>query len=400
MNPERIRQDFPIFSQGEPLFYFDNAATTHKPKVVIQAVSDFYTYQNATVRRGIYPLAARATQAFEHVREQVRTFIGAGSSSEIIFTKGTTDGINLIAHTFLENRLHPGDEVVIAASEHHANLLPWQQICLRKNALLQVIPMNERGELQLEKLPNLLNKRTKLLAIAHISNSLGTIHPIDVIIEMAHRKGIPVVVDAAQSVAHYPIDVRAWDCDFLVFSGHKMFAPTGIGVLYGKSEYLKQMPPYQVGGEMIQSVTLEAALFAEAPTRFEAGTPNVEGVIGLGAAIQYINHIGKATIIPHLQHLTDDATEKLLKVNGLKIIGTAPKKTAILSFTLKNIHPHDAATFLGESGIAVRAGHHCSQPVMAFFNIPGTVRASFSIYNSTEEIDYFADSIQDMLHFF
>lgn len=400
MNPVQIRQDFPLLAQNEALVYLDNAATTHKPQSVIQAVSNFYTFQNATVRRGIYSLAAEATFTYEQVRAQVRDFIGANQSAEIIFTKSTTEGINLVATSFAENRLNAGDEILIAISEHHANLIPWQQVCFRKKARLLVIPMNERGELEIEKLPTLLSKRTKLLAIAHISNSLGTIHPIETVIEMAHHQGVPVLVDAAQSVTHYPMDVKAWDCDFLVFSGHKMFAPTGIGILYGKSEHLQQMPPYQFGGEMIHSVTLEETIFAAAPAKFEAGTPNVEGAIGLGAAIKYIDNIGKPQIIRHLHDLRLYATDKLLAINGLQIIGTAPEKTAILSFILENIHPHDAATFLSEAGIAVRAGHHCTQLVMAFFNIPGTIRASFTIYNTPAEVDYLTDTLRTMQRFF
>lgn len=403
LNTELIRQDFPIFSyhhQGKPLIYLDNAATTQKPQAVIQAVHDFYTQQNATVRRSIYPLAAAATRAYEGVREQVKQFIGAASSQEIIFTKGTTEGINLVATAFAESRLNPGDEILISAMEHHANLIPWQQLCLRKSAKLQVIPMNVRGELILEKLPELLSHRTKLLAITHISNSLGTINPIREIIELAHAQGVPVLVDGAQSVAHYPLNMNELDCDFFVFSGHKMFAPTGIGVLYAKGEYLEQMQPYQFGGEMIRSVTFEETLFAKVPAKFEAGTPNVEGAIGLGAAIDYINQIGKANIGGHLHDLLSYATEQLSAIEALTIIGTAQQKTTILSFTLEGIHPHDAATFLGEAGIAVRAGHHCTQPVMAFFNIPGTLRASFTIYNTREEIDQLAETIRAAKRFF
>lgn len=389
-----------MFAQSEPIVYLDNAATTQKPQQVIQAISDFYSFHNATVRRGIYPLAAQATRAYERVREQVRDFIGAKSSSEIIFTRNTTDGINLVASAFAEKLLNAGDEILITASEHHSNLVPWQQICFRKNAKLRVLPMNERGELQLENLPALLTNRTKLLAIAHISNTLGTIHPIQSIIQKAHQQGIPVLIDGAQSVAHYPIDVTALDCDFFVFSGHKMFAPTGVGVLYGKAEHLEKMLPYQFGGEMIRSVTFEETLFAEAPTKFEAGTPNVEGAIGLGAAINYINNIGKTQIVNYLNELLQYTTEKLSAINGLKIIGNALEKTAIISFILEGIHPHDAATFLGEAGIAVRAGHHCTQPIMQFFNIPGTIRASFTIYNTKAEIDYLVENVQIMQHFF
>ncbi len=403
LNPNSIRQDFPIFSHlhhGKPLIYLDNAATAQKPQVVIQAVYDFYMQQNATVRRSMYPLAAEATRAYEGVREQVRAFIGAQDSQEIIFTKGTTEGINLVATAFAESRLHPGDEILISAMEHHANLIPWQQLCLKKNAKLQVIPMNERSELVLERLPELLSHRTKMLAITHISNSLGTINPIREIIALAHAHGVPVLVDGAQSVAHYPIDVVALGCDFFVFSGHKMFAPTGIGVLYAKAEHLEQMQPYQFGGEMIRSVTFEKTLFAHVPAKFEAGTPNVEGAIGLGAAIHYINQIGKTNISAHLSKLWEYATEQLSAIEGLTIVGTAQQKTAILSFILAEIHPHDAATFLGEAGIAVRAGHHCNQPVMDFLGIPGTLRASFTIYNTPQEIDQLVATIRAAKRFF
>ncbi len=400
MNANHIRQDFPIFLQNEPLIYLDNAATTQKPFPVIQAVNEFYTYQNATVRRGIYPLAAQATRTYEQVREQIRDFIGANSNEEIIFTRSTTDGINLVATAFAESRLHAGDEILIGASEHHANLIPWQQLCFRKKSNLKIIPINEKGELQVEKLSELLTARTKLLAISHISNSLGTIHAIQHIIEKAHKKGVPVLVDGAQSIAHYPINVAEFNCDFFVFSGHKMFAPSGIGILYAKAEHLANMQPYQFGGEMIRSVTFEETIFAEAPAKFEAGTPNVEGAIGLGAAINYIKSIGKEKIVNHLQNLLAYANEKLLAINGLKIIGTAAQKTAIISFTLENIHPHDAATFFGEAGIAVRAGHHCTQPVMHFFQIPGTIRASFTIYNTKDEIDQLAEAVKAAQRFF
>lgn len=403
LNPISIRQDFPIFAhlyQGKSLIYLDNAATTQKPQAVIQAVHDFYTSKNATVRRSIYPLAAEATRAYEGVREQARQFIAAASSQEIIFTKGTTEGINLVATAFAESRLNPGDEILISAMEHHSNLIPWQQLCLRKGAKVQVIPMNTRGELILEKLPELLSHRTKMLAITHISNSLGTINPIREIIELAHARGVPVLVDGAQSVAHYPLNMSELGCDFFVFSGHKMFAPTGIGVLYANAKHLEQMQPYQFGGEMIRSVTFEETLFAKAPAKFEAGTPNVEGAIGLGAAIHYINQIGKANIGRYLNDLLGYATEQLSAIEGLTIIGTAQQKTAILSFTLEGIHPHDAATFLGESGIALRAGHHCTQPVMAFLGIPGTLRVSFTIYNTIEEIDQLAETIRAAKRFF
>lgn len=394
-----IRQDFPIFS-GLRLVYLDNAATTQKPASVIQAVHDFYTTKNATVRRSVYPLAASATQAYEQVRAGVQHFIGAASPHEIIFTSGVTEGINLVAQSFLAPRLKPGDEVLISMMEHHANLVPWQQLCQQYGAHLRVIPINEQGELRMDLLPELLNARTRMLAIAQVSNSLGTINPIAAIVQSARRYKIPVLVDAAQSIAHYPLDVQALDCDFLVFSGHKMFAPSGVGILYGKEAHLAQMPPWQTGGEMIQSVTLETALFAKPPARFEAGTPNIEGAIGLGAAINYLNALDQKAVAAHLEALRAYATERLLAIAGVHIIGTAAQKTAIVSFTIAGIHPHDAATFFGEAGIALRAGHHCTQPVMDFFQIPGTLRASFTIYNTIEEIDYLIETIGAARRFF
>ncbi|HMO40796.1 MAG TPA: SufS family cysteine desulfurase [Saprospiraceae bacterium] len=394
-----IRQDFPIFS-GQQLVYLDNAATTQKPASVIRAVHDFYTAKNATVRRSVYPLAASATQAYEQVRTEVQHFIGAVSPREIIFTSGVTEGINLVAQSFLAPRLKPGDEVLVSMMEHHANLIPWQQLCRQCGAHLRVIPINEQGELRMDLLPELLNARTRMLAIAQVSNSLGTINPIAAIVQLARRYKVPVLVDAAQSVAHYPLDVQALDCDFLVFSGHKMFAPSGVGILYGKAAHLAQMPPWQTGGEMIQSVTLETARFAEPPARFEAGTPNVEGAIGLGAAINYLNALDRKAVAAHLEALRLHATERLLAIAGIRIIGTAAQKTAIVSFTMAGIHPHDAATFLGEAGIALRAGHHCTQPLMDFFQIPGTLRASFTIYNTIEEIDYLIETIGAARRFF
>ncbi len=401
LHTDRIRRDFPMFSEEHQSgIYLDNAATTHKPLAVIEAVSRFYRRQNATVRRGVYPLAAQATRAHEQVREQVRQFIGAAKASEIVFTAGTTDGINLVANSFAAPRLQSGDEVLISAMEHHANLIPWQQICQQTGAKLTVIPINQQGELELAMLPRLLNNRTKLLAVTHISNSLGTINPIKAITQRAHEHGIPVLVDGAQSAAHHPIDVVDLDCDFFVFSGHKMFAPSGIGVLYAKAAHLEKMPPYRFGGEAIRSVTFAATTFAPAPTKFEPGTPNVEGTIGLGAAMGYINAIGKKNIQTHLREMLAYATEQLSAIDGLRIIGTAEAKSAILSFTLADIHPHDAATYLGEAGIAVRAGHHCTQPVMQFFGIPGTLRASFSIYNTKAEIDHLAETIRAAKRFF
>lgn len=403
LDVDLIRVDFPIFAQpisGKPLIYMDNAATTQKPKSVIQAVSAFYTTQNATVRRGLYPLAVQATQAYEQVREQVRRFINAVAAKEIIFTYGTTDGINLVAQAFVAPRLKAGDAILLSAMEHHSNLIPWQQLCLQKGAALRLIPMDEKGNLRLENIEKLLDDQVKLLAITHVSNALGTINPIETICALARERGIPVLIDAAQSAGYYPIDVLATGCDFLVFSGHKMFAPTGIGVLYGKIEHLEAMQPQRFGGEMIRSVSFEETTFAEVPARLEAGTPNVEGIIGLGAAIRYIQSFEKQAVVTHLDELTQYATQQLSALHGVRLIGTAPQKSAIVSFLLEKIHPHDAATFLGEAGIALRAGHHCAQPVMDFLGIPGTLRASFSIYNTKAEIDAFVAAVEAAQLFF
>lgn len=400
----RIRADFPIFAhyeqQGKPLVYLDNAATTQKPQSVIQTLSDYYSFQNANIHRGIYRLAAEATQAYEAVRLKAQQFLNARRATELIFTSGTTAGVNLIAQSFLLPRLEKGDSVLISALEHHSNLIPWQMACKAKGASLQVIPMNERGELNFSAFANMLNKQVKVVALSHISNSLGTINPIREMIELAHQHRIPVLVDAAQSAAYYPLDVQELDCDFLVFSGHKVFGPTGVGVLYGKEEQLENMQPWQFGGEMIHNVTFEETTFAKLPHKFEAGTPNIAGVIGLGSALDYLHQLDRAGAIRHLHELRDYATELLSAINGLRIIGQAAQKSAILSFVLDGIHPHDVATFLDADGIAVRAGHHCTQPVMDFFGLPGTVRASFSIYNTREEVGNLVESLKTVAAFF
>lgn len=401
---EKIRLDFPVLHQvnhnGYPLIYLDNAATTQKPRLVVQCMEDFYYRDNANVHRGVHSLAARATEAYENSRKKVRAFLNAARAEEIIFVRGATEGINLVAQCFAGPRLKEGDEVLISAMEHHSNLVPWQQLCLQKKARLRVIPMNERGELQLENLGELLNERTCMAALVHISNALGTINPIEEVINQARRKNIPILIDAAQSAASYPIDVAALDCDFLVFSGHKVFGPTGIGVLYGKQEHLESMAPYQFGGEMIESVSFEKTTFTGLPHKFEAGTPHIAGAIGLGAAIDYIEQTGKQEMAAYLRELPAYAAEKLSAINGLRIIGQASEKSAIVSFFLDDIHPHDIATILNEEGIAIRAGHHCTQPIMDFFGIPGTARASFSIYNTKEEIDQLAATLQTVKRIF
>ncbi len=404
LDTETIRKDFPIFLQnqknGKPLIYLDNAATTQKPWLVIEAMERFYQKGNANIHRGIYTLAAEATAAYEAVREQTKNFIGAASRKEIVFVKGTTDAINLVANSFAGAKIEKGDEILISAMEHHSNLIPWQMVCKRKGAHLRVIPMNEKGELKMEDFKTLMTDRTKLVAVVHISNTLGTVNPIEELIDLAHQKNIPVLIDGAQSIASEEIDVQKLDCDFFVFSGHKIFGPTGIGVLYGKEKYLTTMEPYQFGGEMIRSVTFTETTYARLPHKFEAGTPNIAGVMGLGAAIDYVEKLGKENIRKDLSKLLKIATEKLSTITSINIIGQADRKTAILSFTIDDIHPHDVATILNESGIAIRAGHHCTQPIMDFYQIPGTARASFSIYNTEEEIDLLVKGIQEVKNIF
>lgn len=395
-----IKSHFPIFSHHPDLVYLDNAATTQKPQIVIDAISSFYEKENANIHRGIYPLAVSASQKYEQVRGKVAQFLNAKSRDEIVYTSGTTASINLVANSFLTTRLKEGEEVIISAMEHHANLIPWQMACKRVGAHLRVIPMNEKGELGLEDFKSMLSSKVKMVAIVHISNSLGTINPIEDIINLAHEKGIPVLVDGAQSVAHYPIDVQMLDADFFTFSGHKLFGPTGVGILYGKKQYLNEMDPYQFGGDMIKNVTFEETIFADVPQRFEAGTTNISGVIGLGAAIDFINELDRKEVLGFLKKMENRLTDKLLDINGLNIVGQAKNKSSIVSFSMENIHPHDIATFLGSENIAVRAGHHCTQPVMDFFQIPATTRASFSIYNQLEEVDVFVEKIKEIKQFF
>jgi cysteine desulfurase / selenocysteine lyase len=384
---KRIKNKFPIFKHHPELVYLDSASTTQKLAAVIQAEMNFYTQQNANIHRGIYPLAVTATGVYEGTREKVKTLINAASSKEIIFTSGTTEGVNLVAQSFAFAQLQEGDNIVISAMEHHANLIPWQQICLQKKAELRVIPMDEQGVLVLNGLNKLLDKRTKIVAITHISNTLGTINPIKTIINKAHKHGIPVLIDAAQSIVSHVLDVQKLDIDFMVFSGHKMFAPTGVGVLYGKEKYLNAMSPYKFGGDMIRDVTFEKTIFAPIPNKFEAGTPNIAGVVGLGAAIDFIEKMGRNKIKKYVQTLLDHATTQLQQIENLEIIGNSREKSAIISFILRGVHPHDVATILASNHVAIRSGHHCTQPIMDFFEIAGTNRVSFSIYNSLEDID-------------
>jgi len=399
-----LRTDFPILNlknkDGKALIYLDNAATTQKPIQVINALQYFYMHQNANIHRGIYDLADQATQLFENTRLKVQDFIQAEHRESVIFTNGTTAAVNLVADSFLKNRLQTGDEVIISAMEHHSNLIPWQMACQQKGAILKVIPINQKGEIILAEFEQMLSDKTKMIAIVHISNTLGTINPIEQIIKKVKAFKVPVFIDAAQSILSEDINVQELDCDFLVFSGHKMFGPTGVGVLYGKKELLEEMQPYQFGGDMIRSVSFEETTFAKLPARLEAGTPNVAGVIGLGAAIDYINNIGKKTIKNQLTLLTKYATEKLNTISSLKIIGQAEQKSGIISFVIENIHPHDIATFLNEDHIAIRAGHHCTQPLMRFYEVPATARVSFCVYNTVEEVDVLVGSLGRMVAFF
>jgi cysteine desulfurase / selenocysteine lyase len=391
---KNIRTQFPIFKTHPNLIYLDSASTTQKPQSVIAAEMDFYQKYNANVHRGIYPLSVTATRAYEGVREKVHLFLNTPSVKEVIFTSGTTDAVNLVATSFAMDRVGAGDEIVISAMEHHANLIPWQQVCLKNKGKLVVIPFNTEGVLSLKDFEKAITANTKLVAVTHISNTLGTVNPIADIIKIAHRRDVPVFVDAAQSVASHVLDVQKLDVDFLAFSGHKLFGPTGVGVLYGKEYLLNAMAPYRFGGDMIRDVTFERTLFAPIPQKFEAGTPNMAGVVGLGAAIDFVESIGREVIHKHINELLDYATTELLKIEGLEIIGRAAEKSAILSFILQGCHPHDVATILGQQEVCIRAGHHCTQPIMDFYDIPGTVRASFSIYNTIEDVDRLVEGLK------
>jgi cysteine desulfurase/selenocysteine lyase len=387
---EAIRRDFPILSQevyGRPLVYLDNAATTQKPRAVIEAISDYYLSYNANIHRGVHLLSERATQAYEAVRGKVKRFVNAADEREIIFVRGATEGINLVAHSYGRQHVGRGDEVVISGMEHHSNIVPWQILCEEKGAVLRVAPINDAGELDLEAYNDLLGPRTRLVAVAHVSNALGTINPVKQIVELAHRWEAAVLVDGAQAAPHMKVDVRELDCDFYVFSAHKMIGPTGIGVLYGKRRLLEEMPPYQSGGDMILSVTFEKTTYNSVPHKFEAGTPHIAGVIGMGAAIDYLNRIGMDAIHAHERDVLDYGTAALEEIRGLRLIGRAREKAAVLSFVMEGIHPHDVGTVLDREGIAVRTGHHCAQPVMERFGVPATTRASLAFYNSREDID-------------
>jgi cysteine desulfurase/selenocysteine lyase len=387
---EKIREDFPVLKQkihGKPLVYLDNAATAQKPKQVIEAITRFYEVDCANIHRGVHELSQRSTAKYEETRAKVKRFLNAKSKTEIIFVRGTTEGINLVTSTWGRKNIHEGDEVVIAGLEHHSNIVPWQMLLEERGGKLRVIPINERGELRMDEYEKLLSPRTRMVAVGHVSNALGTINPVAQIIEMAHKAGALALVDGAQAVPHMKVDVQALDADFYAFSGHKVFGPTGIGVLYGKSKLLNAMPPYQGGGDMIRTVTFEKTTYNDLPYKFEAGTPDIAGGIGLGSALDYVMHLGMDKIAAYEHELLLYGTEALQQIPGLRMIGTAREKAAVLSFVMEGIHPHDIGTVLDRQGIAVRTGHHCAQPVMDTFQVPATTRASLAFYNTTKEID-------------
>lgn len=396
-NVHEIRKDFPILSEkayGKPLVYFDNAASSQKPQVVIDALSNYYTHYNSNIHRGVHFLSQKASAAFDEVREKVKSFINASSEREIIFVRGTTEAINLVAATFGRKNIGKGDEILISAMEHHSNIVPWQMLCEEKDAILKVIPMNDAGELMMDTLPALLTSKTKIVSVVHVSNSLGSINPIKEIIQQAHAKGIPVLVDGAQSSAHDVIDVQDLDADFFAFSSHKILGPTGIGCLYGKLHLLENMPPYQGGGEMIQSVSFEKTTYNEVPYKFEAGTPNIADVIAMGAAIDYWNSLDREAIAAWETELLTYATQVISKLPSVKIIGTAKNKASVISMVIDGVNALDTGMFLDTKGIAVRTGHHCTEPVMIRFGIVGTLRASFMFYNTKEEIDALAENLE------
>lgn len=394
-----IKSHFPIFQHHPDLIYLDSAATSQKPQSVIDALTNFYEKENAPIHRGLYPLAAQATNRYEQVRKEVAAFIGASQPQSIAFTKGTTESINIVAQSFLKNKLQPGDNVVITHMEHHANLIPWQQICLLKNAELRIIPINEKGDLELEQIGTILDRKTKLIGVVHVSNTLGTINPLEKIIEFAHALQLPVLVDAAQSISHYPIDVTKLNPDFLVFSSHKMFGPMGTGVLYAQEKHWNEIHPLNYGGGAIKNVTLAETLHKEYPYNLEAGTPNVAGVIGLGAAINFIKKLDLNETSVYVEMLGSMLVEKLQNENGFHVLGSPDKRTGIISFYHKTIHPHDIASFLGNANIAVRAGHHCTQPLLNTMGISSTARASFSIYNTKEDVDKLINALRELKKF-
>ena len=402
-NVQRIRADFPVLQQtinGKPLIYLDNSASSQVPQVVIDRGSIYIEQEHSNIHRGVHYLSQKATTAYEGAREKVKRFINARDVRECIFVRGATEGINVVMHGYGRKFIGAGDEIIISAMEHHANIVPWQMLCEEKGARLRVIPMNDAGELLLDEYDGLLNERTKFVAVMHVSNALGTINPVKEMIAQAHKYGVPVLIDGAQAAPHMPVDVQDLDCDFYAFSGHKMYAPTGSGIVYGKLELLEQMNPFQGGGDMIKTVTFEKTIYADPPNRFEAGTPAIASQIGLGAAIDYLNSIGREQAAVYEAELLRYATERVSAIEGVRIIGTAKNKASVLSFVIDDIHPHDIGTILDQEGIAVRAGHHCAQPVMQRFNVPATARASFAFYNTKEEIDVLARTIERVIEIF
>ncbi|HKF42219.1 MAG TPA: cysteine desulfurase [Thermoanaerobaculia bacterium] len=400
---ERLRRDFPILSRrvhGKPLVYLDNAATTHKPSAVLGTVRTFYEHSYANIHRGVHELSVEASEIYEKARERARAFVNAAEAREIVFVRGTTEGINLVAQTYGRANVGRGDEVLITALEHHSNIVPWQILCEEKGARLKIVPIDERGQVRIDELEKLLSEKTRILAVSHVSNALGTANPVGRIVALAHARGVPVIVDGAQAAPRIPVDVRELDCDFYTFSGHKMYAPTGIGVLYAKAKLLEAMPPYQGGGDMISSVTFEKTTYNILPFKFEAGTPNIAGAVGLAAAMDYLGAIGMDAVEAHEDDLLSYATARLSAIEGLTILGTAEHKAAVVSFTLEGVHPHDIGTVLDREGIAVRTGHHCAQPVMDFFKVPATARASFGLYNTREEVDALARGIEKVQEMF
>ena len=399
----RVRQDFPILNEkihGKPLVYFDNGATSQKPQAVIDALSHYYSAENSNIHRGVHHLSEQATAAYEAARSKIRTFINARADKEIIFVRGTTEAINLVAQSYGRNFLKAGDEIIVSAMEHHSNIVPWQMLCEQVGAKLRVVPINHDGEIVMDEYRRLLNYKTKIVSIAHVSNALGTIVPVKEIVNLAHERGIPVFLDGAQAVPHIKVDVQELGCDFYAFSGHKMFGPTGVGVLYGRAELLEKMPPYQGGGDMISLVTFEKTHYNVLPYKFEAGTPHISGVIGLGAAIDYLANLDWDQVRAHEHRLLSYATEALSAIHGLRIIGTAREKAGVLSFVFDHVHAHDVGTILDQEGVAVRAGHHCAMPVMQRFGVPATARASFAFYNTIEEVDVLVRGIHRVLKVF
>ncbi|MEX2632870.1 MAG: cysteine desulfurase [Balneolales bacterium] len=400
---KNLRKDFPVLNRevhAKPLVYLDNAASSQMPRQVIESYTDYFSNYHSNVHRGVHTLSQEATDLFENSRLSMQKFLNAGDSKEIIFTSGTTDGMNLVAQSFGRTNVKEGDEVLISAMEHHSNIVPWRMLCDEKKAILKVIPMNDKGELDLEAYSNLLTSKTKIVGIMHVSNALGTINPIKQMITEAHAKGIPVLVDGAQAVPHITVDVQDLDCDFYALSGHKMFGPTGVGVLYGKKELLEEMPPYRGGGDMILNVTFDEIIYNNIPYKFEAGTPGIAQVIGIGRAAEYLMDKGREELYAYENDLLEYATDKLSQIKGLRIIGTAKNKASVISFVLEGIHPHDIGTLLDQEGIAVRTGHHCAQPVMERFKIPATTRASFAFYNTKEEVDILVNGIKSVIEIF